>query len=304
MVGCTTHFAIDPRKNTKKHERQIRQDLFFFPCSFVFFRGFSLYRKPSRAPKIVRLDSVLILLFLLPLTGCRQSATPSVKVAAAISTREALLGIAEQFRTQTGVGVQTNFGASSDLARQIEQGAECDLFLSADLDWMNYLQERDLVSECKNLLSNQLVIVVPVDSSLTIANLGDVARADIHRLALGGPAVPAGRYAREALQKAGLWEKFQSRALDGQDVRAALTYVAHHEAEAGIVYATDALPDAKVRVVFTIPTEFHKPIVYPLALIKRERMNEVARRLYDYLGNPECVDVFRRAGFRTIPDHQ
>jgi molybdate transport system substrate-binding protein len=250
--------------------------------------------------------SCFLIVFILPLSGCRQPAAPSVKVAAAISTREALLAIAEQFQTQTGVAIQTNFGASSDLARQIEQGAACDLFLSADREWVDYLQEKDWIAERKNLLGNQLVVVVPADSSVAISKLDDLANTDIHRLALGGPAVPAGRYARETLRKAELWEKLRSRVLEGQNVRAALTYVARHEAEAGIVYATDALPDSKVRVAFTIPSDLHAPIIYPLAMIKPERVNEEARRFYDYLSSPQAIDVFRSAGFRTIavPDSE
>jgi molybdate transport system substrate-binding protein len=234
------------------------------------------------------------------LTGCRQAATPAVKIFAAISTREALQDIIEQFQADTGIAVRTNLGASSDLARQIEQGAGCDLFLSADQDWANYLEDKGLIAARKNLLANQLVIVVPADSSMTIAKLDDLGTAMIGRLALGGPAVPAGKYAREALQKSGLWEKLHGRVLDSKDVRAALAYVARKEVEAGIVYRTDALHDQKVRIALRIPPDFHSPIVYPLILIRRQPMKEDARRLYDYLSAPRCAEIFRRAGFDVI----
>jgi molybdate transport system substrate-binding protein len=225
-----------------------------------------------------------------------------VKISAAISTSEAIQEIAERFRAETGVAVETNLGSSADLARQIEQGASADLFLSADEAWADYLQERNLVGSRRDLLSNRLVLVTPVEASIKISSLKDLSHAGIKRLALAGPAVPAGRYARTALEKAALWDQLQSLVLDGQNVRAALTYVAHHEAEAGIVYATDAKSDPKVRVACVIPADYHPPIRYPLVLLAREPIRSSARRLYEYLDKRESAEVFRAAGFGMATD--
>ena len=249
-----------------------------------------------------RLGSFFVALGALLTSGCGHAAVDSVKMSAAISTSEAIREIAERFRAETGVTVETNLGSSADLARQIEQGAPADLFLSADEAWADYLQKRNLVESRKDLLSNRLVVVTAIGDSPKINTLEDLGYAGIKRLALAGPAVPAGRYAREALKKAGLWDKLQSLVLDGQNVRAALTYVARHEAEAGIVYATDAKSDPKVRVAYLIPADYHSPIRYPLILLAREPIKPSARRFFEYVDKPESAQMFRAAGFGMAGD--
>jgi molybdate transport system substrate-binding protein len=230
--------------------------------------------------------------------GCgEKAATEAVSVSAAVSTREALEQVAADFRQQTGIPVALSFGASSALARQIEQGAVADLFLSADEDWADYLAKNDHVAERRTLLTNRLVVVLPADSSLSVKDLADLAGPGVRRLALAGPEVPAGRYAREALRSAGLWGRLRERVLDGGDVRAALTFVARGEAEAGMVYATDAAGNARVRVALEVPAERHAPIRYPLVLLRREPIKPGARALYNYLASPEAAAVFRRVGF-------
>jgi molybdate transport system substrate-binding protein len=232
------------------------------------------------------------------LASCGRAPTQeTVAVSAAMSTREALEQVAADFQARTGVPVALSFGASSTLARQIEQGAAAELFLSADEDWADYLAKKDLIAERRDLLTNRLVVVVPADGSLTVRDLADLAAPAVRRLSLAGPAVPAGRYAREALRSAGLWERVQERVLNAGDVRAALTHVVQGEAEAGMVYATDAAGSGRVKVALEVPAERHAPIRYPVALLRREVIKADARRLYEYLLSPEAAAVFRRAGF-------
>jgi molybdate transport system substrate-binding protein len=235
------------------------------------------------------------------LVGCRGSGPAPVRIFAAASTRESVDQIATNFRAESGVAVEGNYAASSDLARQVEHGGDADLFISADEAWADYLADKRFVEQRRDLLANRLVVVVPADTPLPSQSLESLADPAVKHLALAGPAVPAGRYAREALRKAGLWERLQERVLDGGDVRAALTFVAHGEAEAGLVYATDAAVSSKVKVALQVPADLHAPIRYPLVLIRRDPIRPEARRLFEYLGSEKASAVFRRAGFEVIP---
>lgn len=238
-----------------------------------------------------------VALVMLLIGGCGGPQPPTVQVSAAASTREALERIGTTFHEATGITVEANYGPSSELARQIEHGANADLFLSADEDWADYLAQRGLVQERRDLLTNRLVVAAPVDGGLALHQLVDVTGPEVKRLALAGPAVPAGRYARQALEKAGLLEQLRGRIVEGGDVRATLTFVARGEAEAGIVYVTDVRNSAKVRTAFEVPADLHTPIRYPLVLVRREPMRAEARRLYDYLASEAAAEIFRQAGF-------
>jgi molybdate transport system substrate-binding protein len=234
--------------------------------------------------------------------GDRKAEVPpsAIAVFAAASTQEVIEEIGRRFEAETGVGVRCNPAASSTLARQIEQGADADLFLSADEKWADYLAERDLVRERRDLLANRLVVVTPADSPLKIRRLGDLGGAGVRHLALALPAVPAGRYARSALEADGVWGRVKDRVLDAGNVRAALTYVARGEAEAGFVYATDAATTPRVRVALQVPEDLHPPIRYPLVLVRRDPERPGARRFYDYLGGEPARAVFRGAGFEVL----
>jgi molybdate transport system substrate-binding protein len=233
--------------------------------------------------------------------GCGPAGAKDVTIYAAASTREALDQIARDFTNETSIVVRPEYGASSTLARQIEEGAAADLFLSADTPWADELEKRNLVEQRRDLLTNRLVVVVPTDSSLDFKTLKDVAQPGVRRLALAGPEVPAGRYAREALTKAGVWDEVKERVKNGGDVRAALNYVAMGEADAGIVYATDTLGMAKVRRVVEIPSEWHSPIRYPLVLLRRPVMSPRAVQFRDYLTTDKARAVFEKAGFTVLP---
>ena len=232
--------------------------------------------------------------------GCSQTSVRPLKVFAAVSTRDALQEIAQRFDSENGIPVELSLGSSADLARQIEQGAHADLFLSADENWADYLSDKGLVQYRTDLLTNELAVVMPAEGSLVVAKLEQLPEAGIQRLALAGPAVPAGRYAREALRTAGIMNSMEKRILNAQDVRGALTYVARGEADAGIVYVTDAVSDAKVRVALRIPATYHAAIRYPLTLIKLEADVPAARRLFDYLCTQGAREVFEKAGFGVL----
>jgi len=236
------------------------------------------------------------------LAGCSAASRQDVlHVAVAAGTQEAVRQIEDDFRRETGVAVECNAAASSELARQIERGGNVDLFLSADEAWADFLAERTLVAQRRDLLANRLVAVVPKETTLVLKNLSDLATPAVTRLALAGAAVPAGRYARQALKHAGVWADIQNRILEGQDVRAALTYVARGEADAAIVYATDVREVSTVHVALSIDPSLHDPIRYPLVLVRREPLNPAASRLFDYLASEPAAVVFRAAGFGVLP---
>jgi molybdate transport system substrate-binding protein len=241
-----------------------------------------------------------IIIALCLLAGCAGPKKETIVVYAAASTREVMEQIGADFETETGIPVSLSFGPSSGLARQIEQGANADLFLSADEDWADYIADKGLVEQRRDLLSNKLVVVVPMESTFTIKDLEQLTKPELRRLALAGSAVPAGRYARNALESAGLLEQVKDRIVEGSDVRSALAYVARGEAEAGIVYATDAAGSNKVRVVLEINPELHPPIRYPLVLIKRDSPLPAARQFYEYLGSKHAAEIFSQAAFGVV----
>src|SRR4051812_22376382 len=210
---------------------------------------------------------------------CPATAQEVVTVFAAASLRNALEEAAQSFSTTSSTPVRFSFAASSALARQIEQGAPADLFASADREWMDYLSERNLIQPATrvDLLGNRLVIIAPAESPIRdLALTADALRqaAGQGRIAMGEvSAVPAGRYAKAALDKLGLWRELQPRIAQTENVRAALVLVSSGEAPLGIVYETDAKADPnkadpKVRVVAVFRPDSHPPIVYPFAITR------------------------------------
>jgi len=235
------------------------------------------------------------------LAGCGGPQKGPVTIFAAASTRDVLQDLIADFQNQTGTPVELSTGASSTLARQLEEGAAADLFLSADEAWADDLVGRGLVAERRDLLTNRLVVVVNADHPLEFSELADLAGPEVAHLALAGPSVPAGRYAREALARAGVWERVKGRVRQAGDVRASLAYVVRGEADAGLVYETDARSTDAVRVALHVKEALHVPIRYPLLLVRREVMKPAARSLYEYLHSEAAAAVFRRYGFDTVP---
>ena len=196
----------------------------------------------------------------------------SLTVFAAASMKNALDDIDAAYTARTGVRITASYAASSALAKQIEQGAPADIFVSADTDWMDYAASKKVIQEPSrvNLLGNSIVLIAPKDSR--IDNVGIAAGLDLGKLADGGKiatgdvkSVPVGKYAKAALEKLGAWSAAEPKFAMAESVRAALTLVARGEAALGIVYATDAKVEPGVKVVGTFPADSHPPIIYPVA---------------------------------------
>jgi molybdate transport system substrate-binding protein len=229
---------------------------------------------------------------------------PPITVFAAASLTNVLQDLGDSFTAQTSIPVRFSFAASSALARQIENGAPADVFFSADLEWMDYLEKRNLIQRDTrhDVLGNRLVLIAPVDSKikLTIAPHFHLAAAlGKGRLATGDPdAVPAGRYAHEALTALGVWNDVADRLVRADSVRSALAFVDRGEAPLGIVYETDALIDKHVRIVGVFPADSHLPIVYPIALTGMAKVE--AARFVEYVRGPAGVTAFKANGFTPL----
>ena len=238
--------------------------------------------------------------------GAATQATAAVlRVQAASSLTNAFDELGALWTQQGGMPVRFSYAASSTLARQLEAGARVDLFASADEEWMDYVQQRQLIDAASrsNLLGNRLVLVAPAASALQLriaprfalaAALGD------GRLATGDPdSVPVGKYARAALSSLQVWDAVAARIVRAENVRSALAFVDRGEAPLGIVYATDALLDKGVRVVDTFPENSHPPIVYPVALTAGAQPE--AAKFLAFLKSPAAQAVFRKYGFSAPP---
>ncbi len=224
-----------------------------------------------------------------------------VLVFAAASLKDALNEANSLFLFENGSGIRVSYGASSALAKQIENGAPADVFISADLDWMDYVAERKLIQpETRaKFLGNRLVLVASANSklSLTIAPSFPLAQAiGDGRLAMADPAsVPAGKYGKAAL----VWGSVSGRIAPSQDVRAALVLVSRGEAALGIVYQTDAAADKNVKVIGTFPESAHPPIIYPMAILAGST-NGVAPVYVQYLLSPKAEPFFEKRGFTVF----
>lgn len=232
-----------------------------------------------------------------------QPAAP-LTVFAAASLTDSLTAVADAYKAKTGTSVTLSFGASSTIAHQIEQGAQADIFMSADTDWMDYLAKGGHLMEGtrKNLLGNQLVLVAASDArpAPRIAPHFDLAGAlGDGRLALADPSsVPAGKYGKAALTALGVWDSIAPKVAQAENVRVALEYVARGEAPYGIVYATDAKVAPSVHVAGVFPENSHPPIVYPVALTRTA--SPAARNFLAFLEGPEARAIFEKAGFTVL----
>jgi len=230
-------------------------------------------------------------------------AADKVTVFAAASLTNAMQDIAAQYQKEKGVQVVSSFASSSTLARQIEQGAPADLFISADQQWMDYsISKQQIVENTRyTLLGNELVLVAAKASKIDKVEIDDKTQwtklLGDSRLAVGDPDhVPAGIYAKEALQKLGAWSTLEPKLARASDVRGALALVEREEAPLGIVYGSDAIASKKVKVVGTFPASSHKPVEYPMAIVKDHEKPEV-RAFYDYLKTPAASAIFKQYGF-------
>jgi len=239
-----------------------------------------------------------------PPSRAQPSGAP-VTVFAAASLKNAMDDVITAFSARSHVAARASYGASSALARQIEQGAPADVFVSADADWMDYVAKRNLIApgSRRDLLSNHLALIAPADSPVVLRiapGMPLAAALGSGRLAIAGPDVPAGRYGQASLTALGVWPSVQDKLARAESVRAALAFVARGETPLGIVYDTDAKVEPKVRIVGLFPDGSHSPIVYPAAVVSSSQ-NPGAAVFMRFLQGRESAAIFHRYGFLTSP---
>lgn len=229
-----------------------------------------------------------------------------VRVSAAASMSNVIDELGKAWK-ESGGTIVASYGASSTLARQIESGAPADVFISADEQWMDYVAKKDLIdpSSRRLIAANSLVLIAPLDSKVTI-KLGpgtDLAGAlGGGRLALAEPnSVPAGKYAKAALTKLGIWSSVEAKVASAENVRGALALVARGEAPLGAVYSTDAAAEPKVKIVATFPADSHPAIVYPAAVTAKGKDNAKAKAFLDFLSSDKAQAIFAKYGFAPPP---
>ncbi|WP_051958072.1 molybdate ABC transporter substrate-binding protein [Desulfobacter vibrioformis] len=226
----------------------------------------------------------------------------SIRIFAAASTTNAVGDIINAYTAETGKAVVPSFASSSTLAKQIDQGAPADMYLSANPKWMDFIEGKDLVEPGTrtNLLGNRITLIQPLSGELDIEISKDMDLAGIlgdDKLAMGDPDhVPAGIYGRKALESLGLWESVSPKVARAKDVRAALALVERAEAPLGIVYATDAAISKKIKVVAVFPEHTHPPIIYPACIIKG-KANDDAKAFFEFLKSPKAAEIFKTYGF-------
>jgi molybdate transport system substrate-binding protein len=241
-------------------------------------------------------------------TGCspQTSGTP-IQMFAAASATEAISELRDAFENETGFEVELTLSSSSSLAVQVQSGAEADLFLSANRAWADEVvwndRGRSRVLDRIDLMSNRLVVVASPEAQLKLASLSGLSREEFGEIAIAEPtSVPAGIYAREALEQAGVWEALEDRMIPGTNVRTVLGYVESGVVPIGIVYASDAVASPDVKVLLEIDPEAHSAIRYPLLLLRHSRKTPGAEEFYDYLTSPSAATVFERHGFSAVSD--
>jgi len=240
-----------------------------------------------------------------PARPAAQAQGADVVVFAAASLKNALDAINTQWQKETGKKASISYGASSALAKQIEQAAPAQMFISADLDWMDYLAQRNLIKPERrsNLLGNRIVLIAHKDNAQPI----DIKPGFDLAKALGGghlsmanvDSVPAGKYGKAALEKLGVWASVSSKIAQAENVRAALLLVSRGEAPLGIVYQTDAAADPNVKIVGTFPEDSHPPIIYPIALTASAN-NPDAAAFLDYIKSAKAKPLFEAQGFTVL----
>ena len=224
----------------------------------------------------------------------------TILVAAAISLQKALQEITPIYTSANpSQTVNYNFAASGILARQIEQGAPVDVFIAAADKQINALQQQGLLAGTpKILLTNQLVLIVPEQSSVSVTNFRQLMKPEVKRISIGEPrSVPAGLYAAEVLKNLGIWEQVKSKFVLGNNVKSVLTTVETGNVDAGIVYLTDAKSSERSEIVATADKKLHSPIRYPVAVIKSSKSPDGARQYLEFLQSKAATTIFEKYGF-------
>ena len=243
---------------------------------------------------------LILLSFTFLFIGCSGE---DLVIFGAMSLTDALTEVTQRFGTARNVKVYCNFAGSSTLQRQIEKGAPADVFISASPKQINTLQGKGLIDEDspRAILTNRLVLIAPVNSSLSMTDVGMLAQNSIRRMAIGEPnSVPAGIYGREALTHLGVWTAVQPKLIPSANVRSTLAYVESGEVDVGIVYQTDAGFSKKVRIIYQFPNSSHSPIVYPAAVLRNTEHKVLAQAFLEYLQTAEVAAIFEKYGFSVV----
>ena len=254
---------------------------------------------------VIRFRAAAATIVLMALSPFQATQAQDVVVFAAASLTNALDEAGQLFERQGGAHTKISYAASSALAKQIESGAPADMFISADHDWMDYLEQHHLIQTAtrKNLLGNRLVLIAPAESDAKAEikpGLDLVGLLKGGRLAMADPdSVPAGKYGKAALEKLGVWNSVRAAVAPAESVRVALLFVSRRETPLGIVYATDAAADPRVKIVGVFPPDTHPPIIYPAALTADSK-NASAARLLEFLGSAAAKPIFEKQGFTVL----
>ena len=243
---------------------------------------------------------LILLSFACLLIGCSGE---ELFIFGAMSLTDALTEVTQRFGAERNVKVYCNFAGSSTLQRQIEKGAPADVFISASPKQMDALQQLGFLynGSRREILSNRLVLVAPVNRSVSLTDVGLIAGDSIGRIAIGEPnSVPAGIYGREALAQLGVWDAVQPKLIPTADVRSTLAYVESGEVDVGIVYRTDASISKEVRITYQFPESSHTPIVYPAAVLRDTGNKVLAKAFLEYLQTAEVTAIFAKYGFSVV----
>lgn len=251
---------------------------------------------------------VLTAFLVLLLSGCgipgagekTASQTKELTVSAAASLQEVLTEMAKSYKLKNpSVDIIYNFASSGTLQKQIEEGAPVDLFISAGKPQMDALEEKKLLLKDTrlNLLKNELVLIT-VQERKDITGFEDLAKSVVAQIAIGTPeTVPAGKYAKEALENLKLWDELGPKFVLAKDIKQVLTYVETGNVDAGFVYLSDSVTSQKVKVIMQVPSELHAPIVYPAAIIEGSKQKDTAQSFLTYLQSAEAAKIFEQYGF-------
>ena len=228
--------------------------------------------------------------------------TETLTILAAASLTNVLPKVADAWNTKKNKEIIFSFEATSRLAQQVKAGVVADLFFSADQEWMDNLDQENKIEKDSRttLLSNRIVLIVPTDSTFVPKSSAELLDPKIKHLALAGETVPAGKFARAALKSEGQLEKIQSKIVSANNVRAALQWVALKEAEAGIVFQTDAKIQSKVKIAFQFPESSHPKIEYPMAIIKGSKNLVLSKSFMDFCKTNEAKKIFESEGFIVL----
>jgi molybdate transport system substrate-binding protein len=267
-------------------------------AAFLFPKIGAFSANSSRLMKTVL--NMLVIAFVIGSFSQAHLLAADINVSAAASLTNVLQELATPYEKQSGDHIVFNFAASSLLARQIEEGAPADMIFSADEAKLDELAQKGLLipDSRKSILTNTLAIIVPAENGAAIKSTADLADGGIKHIALGEPAtVPAGIYAKEYLQKLGIWDAIKDKVVPVESVRAALAAVESGNADAGIVYKTDAMISKKIKVAYEVPAADGPAISYPLAITKDAKQPEAAGKFATYLESPAAAAVFEKYGF-------